>query len=176
MLAPLRFLMGRIECKKWKFHSHKDENPLKLFFSHDPLLNLDKEGPEAMHKILIVMWYICYCYNISGHSLGALMYLESVVLFSCFKKYKCLGDVLDSVSLLQFAALKLQLLGVFMTQLIFWSRTSFFLLSENCGVWSNNYFSMLRKKCRYNSIGHLFPTMIASFLTKKTPNKKQRKI
>ena len=47
--------------------------------------------------------------------LGALMHLEtktlnssiiSVVFFSCFKKFKCLGDVLDFVSLWQFATLR----------------------------------------------------------------------
>ena len=51
------------------------------------------------------MWYICYCYCIAGHSLGALLYLKaktlnsgiiSLVFFSCFKKLKCVGDVLDS--------------------------------------------------------------------------------
>ena len=29
-----------------------------------------------MPKVLIVMWYICYCYTIAGRSLGALMYLK----------------------------------------------------------------------------------------------------
>ena len=37
----------------------------------------------------------------------------SVVFFSCFKKFKCLGDVLDSVSLQQFATLRCHLLDVF---------------------------------------------------------------
>ena len=37
----------------------------------------------------------------------------SVVLFSCFKKFKCLGDVLVSVSLPEFAQLRSQLLNVF---------------------------------------------------------------
>ena len=74
---------------------------------HNPRLGLEKKSrPEAMPKFLIVMciymWYIGYCYCISGHSLGALMYLKtktlnsgiiSVVFLSCFKKFKCLGDV-----------------------------------------------------------------------------------
>ena len=60
---------------------------------------------EDMPKFLIVMCYICYCYCIAGHSLGTLVYLKtktlksgiiSVVFISCFKKFKCLGDVLDS--------------------------------------------------------------------------------
>ena len=62
-----------------------------------------------MPKFLIVM---CTCgifatvQCIAGHSLGALMYLKlklssgnnSVVFFSCFKKFKYLGDVLDSAT------------------------------------------------------------------------------
>ena len=40
-------------------------------------------------------------------------YNISVVLFSCFKKFKCLGDVLASVSLPEFAKLRSQLLDVF---------------------------------------------------------------
>ena len=44
--------------------------------------------------------------------------------------YLCLGDVLVSVSLPEFAQLRSQ------------SSTAFFLLSENCGMWSNISFSM----------------------------------
>ena len=38
----------------------------------------------------------------------------SIVFVSCFKKFKCLGDFLDSVSLLKFAKLRSQLLDVFL--------------------------------------------------------------
>ena len=59
---------------------------------------------------------------IAGHSLRALMYPKTktlnnfilVVFFSCFKKFKCPGDILNSVSLPQFAALRSQLVDVFM--------------------------------------------------------------
>ena len=59
-----------------------DENQLKYFFFHDPLVDLKKvqEGPEDMAKFLIFMWYICYCYIIAGRSLGALMYLKNKTL------------------------------------------------------------------------------------------------
>ena len=99
----------------WQYESrirggllYKDENPSKFFF-HDPPRG-KKLGPEAMPKFLIVMYmydqYICYCYCIAGHSLGALVYLKtklksdiiSVVFFSCFKKFEGLGDVLDFVT------------------------------------------------------------------------------
>ena len=42
-------------------------------------------------------------------------YHISVVLFSCFKKFKCLGDVLASVSPPKFAKLRSQLLDVFLS-------------------------------------------------------------
>ena len=64
-------------------------------------------GYAQISDSYVHIWYICYCYCIAGHSLGTLMYLKtrklnfdntSVVFFSCFKKFKCLGDVLDSVT------------------------------------------------------------------------------
>ena len=73
------------------------------------------EGYAQISDCYVHMWYICYCYCIAGHLLVALMYLKTktlnnviilVVFLSCFKKFKCLGDVLDSVSLWQFATLR----------------------------------------------------------------------
>ena len=75
-----------------------------------PLVDLKKrkERQEIMPDCYVhIMWYICHCYCIVGHSLkssGALMYLKpktlnKVHLSSWLPKFKCLGDVLDSVSL-----------------------------------------------------------------------------
>ena len=73
-----------------------------------------------------------------GYSLGVLVHLKtktiSVVFFSCFKKFKCLGDVLDSVSLLPFATFEVTTFGRFYhsAQNLIWH--SIFLLSENWNV------------------------------------------
>ena len=62
-------------------------------------------GYAKISDCYVHMWYICYCYCNAGLSLGGLMYIKtktlnsgiiSVGFFSCFKKFKCLGDVLDS--------------------------------------------------------------------------------
>ena len=71
----------------------------------------------------------------------------SVVFFSCFKKFKCLGDVLDSVSLLSFATFEVTTTDFDPAQHFFCSvktveRGQIFLLS--CG--------QLRKKGQHNFI------------------------
>ena len=89
-----------------------------FFFFHDPLLH---SWPEAMPKFRIVMWYICSVSVLRGTHWVPWCILKpdiyryniSVVLFSCFKKFKCLGDVLASVSLPEFAKLRSQLSNVF---------------------------------------------------------------
>ena len=81
-----------------------------------------------MPTFLIVL-YICGIFATvtvlrGTHCIGCpdlLMYLKtktheriiSVVCFSCFKKFKCLGDVLDSVSLLPFATFEVTTFGCF---------------------------------------------------------------
>ena len=66
-------------------------------------------GYAQISDCYVHMWYICYCYCIAGHSLVALVYLKtktlnsdiiSVVFFSCYKKFKCLSDILESVTLI----------------------------------------------------------------------------
>ena len=74
-----------------------------------------------MPKFLIVVWPICSVTVLRGTHWVPWCILKpdiygyniSVVLFSCFKKFKCLGDVLASVSLPEFAKLRSQLLDVF---------------------------------------------------------------
>ena len=65
--------------------------------------------------------HISYCYYIAGHSLVALMYLLTKTLknahLSSFirllQKFKCLGEVLDSVSLPQFCNIEVTTFGRF---------------------------------------------------------------
>ena len=82
-----------------------------MFFL-DPFVEKKTEarGYAQISDCYVHIWYIYYCYYIVGHSLGhslgALVYLKtklnsgiiSVVFSSCFKKFKCLGDVFDSVT------------------------------------------------------------------------------
>ena len=80
-----------------------------------------KLRPEAMPKFLNVVWPICSVSVLRGTHWVPWCILKpdiygyniSVVLFSCFKKFKCLGDVLAFVSLPEFAKLRSQLLDVF---------------------------------------------------------------
>ena len=66
-----------------------------------------REAGDYARLVCAYMCYICKCYCIAGHSLkslGALMYLKpktlnNVHLSGWLPKFKCLGDVLDSVSL-----------------------------------------------------------------------------
>ena len=62
-----------------------------------------------------------------------------------------------SVSLPGFAKLRSQAIDVFIINPDFDLRQHFFLLSENCGMWSNISFSMsaVMKKALYNFIGQL---------------------
>ena len=115
-----------------------------------------------MPKFLIVVWPICsvvlrgtywvpWCIlkpDIYGYNI-------SVVLFSCFKKFKCLGDVLASVSLPEFAKLRSQLLDVFII-------SSDFDLAQHfsCSVKTVECVQLfilacgqLRKKAQHNFIG-----------------------
>ena len=90
-----------------------------------------KEEPEAMLKFLIVMCIayvlylllLLYCGALIGYpdvsiKLKLSKTFIAVVFFSCFKKLKYMGDVLDSVFLSQFAILRSQLLDVFIIYLI----------------------------------------------------------
>ena len=66
----------------------------------------------------------------------------SSFFFSCFKKFKCLGDALDSVSFLSFATFEVTTFGHFYNLAQILIQLSIFLLSENCGMWSNISFIM----------------------------------
>ena len=99
------------------------------------------------------------CYSIAGHSLGALMYL---ILFSWFKKFECLGDVLASVSLPEFAKLRSQLLDVFIITSLSSDSVSDFDLAQHfscsvktveCGQLFILACGQLRKKAQHNFIG-----------------------
>ena len=80
-----------------------DENPL-FFFLHALFVDLKKPQREIMPD-----WYVHICGIFATVIvllivLGALMYLKpktlnNVHLSSWLPKFKCLGDVLDSVSL-----------------------------------------------------------------------------
>ena len=71
------------------------------------LKKMQREAGDYARLLCAYMWYIFHCYCITGHtlkSLGALMYLKpktlnNIYLSSWLPKFKCLGDVLDSVSL-----------------------------------------------------------------------------
>ena len=60
-------------------------------------------GYAQISDCYVHIWCICYCFCIAGHS-GVSKNKTinsgntSVVFFSCLKKFKYLGDVLDSVT------------------------------------------------------------------------------
>ena len=83
------------------------------------------------------------------------LYNISVVLFSCFKKFKCLGDVLASVSLPEFAKLRSQLLDVFIISSDFDLAQHFFcsVKTVECGQLFILACGQLRKKAQHNFIG-----------------------
>ena len=122
-----------------------------------------KLGPEAMPKFLIVVWPICSVTVLRGtHWVPRCIlkpdiyeYNISVVLFSCFKKFMCPGDVLASVSLPEFAKLRSQLLDVFII-----SSDSDLAQHFSCSVktveWGQLFIlacGQLRKKAQHNFIG-----------------------
>ena len=135
-----------------------DENPSKFFFFHDPLVE-KKLGPEAMPKFLIVVWPICSVTVLWGTDWVPWCigygYNISVVLFSCFKKFKCLGDVLASVSLPEFAKLRSQLLDVFINSSDFNLAQHFScsVKTVECGQLFILACAQLWKKAQHNFIG-----------------------
>ena len=82
-------------------------------------------------------------------------YNISVVLFSCFKKFKCLGDVLPSVSLPEFAKLRSQLLDVFIISSDFDLAQHFScsVKTVECGPIFILACWQLQKKAQHNFIG-----------------------
>ena len=104
--------MGRTEGEN---QGYKNENPSKIFFFQYPLVEKNTgAGGYAQISDCYVIYLLCY--SIAGHSLGALMYPKTWyirIALTCFKKFKCLIDVLASVSLPGFAKLRSQLLDVF---------------------------------------------------------------
>ena len=100
--------MGRTEGKNGSFIAMRMRIHQKLCPSLTPFVDLkttEAGGYAQISDCYVHIWCICYCFCIGGHSLGALVYLKtklnsgiiSVVFFSCFKKFKCLGNVLDYV-------------------------------------------------------------------------------
>ena len=81
-------------------------------------------------------------------------YNISVVLFSFFKKFKCLGDVLASVSLPEFAKLRSQLLDVFIISSDFDLAQHFScsVKTVECGQLFILACGQLRKKVQHNFI------------------------
>ena len=118
-LPDQRFPMGRTEGKNGSFIAIRKK--IHQNFMTASCTWKKKLGPEAMPKFWIVMWYICSVTVLRGTHWVPWCILKtniyrlhiSVVLFSCFKKFKCLCDVLVSVSLQEFAKLRSQLLDVF---------------------------------------------------------------
>ena len=109
--------MGRTEGKNGSFIDIR----MRI---HQNFSSSIKTNKQAMPKFLIVLC-ICgifakllYC----GAFVGALMYLKtktlnssiiSVVFFSCFKKFKCLSDVLDSVTPITICNIEVPFFGCF---------------------------------------------------------------
>ena len=75
---PYACSWGATRVKKWKFRSHKDGDPSTFVFFHDPLV--EKKNYAQISDCYVHIWYICYCYCIAGHSLGALMHLKTKTL------------------------------------------------------------------------------------------------
>ena len=141
-LLTLHFLMGRTEGKNGSFIAIRMRIHQKLCSFLTPSWR-----PEATPKFLIVMcilWCICYCFCVSGVSKNKTLNssIISVVFFSCFKKFKYLGDALDSVTHITVCHIEVPSFGRFYNLAQILCSTAFFLLSENCGMWSNISFSM----------------------------------
>ena len=110
-LPTLHFLMGRTEGKKGSFMAIRMRIHQKLCSSLTALWTLKKE--KGGRRLCPNFWLLCaymvyfllflYC----GALVGCPGVSEnktlssgntSVAFFSCFKKFMCLGDVLDSVT------------------------------------------------------------------------------
>ena len=122
-LSALRFLMGCTKGKNGSFLAIRMKIHQKISSFMTP--SWKKKGLEAMHKFLIVLcicgrpifatitvlrgthWVLCCIYKLK------LNIFNLCSFFSHFKKFKCLGIFLDSVSLLKLAGtLRSQLLDV----------------------------------------------------------------
>ena len=70
-----------MERTKGKNGSYKDDTPSKVMFFLDPLVNFKKKteagGYAQISDCYVHIWCICYCFCIAGHSLGALVYLQT---------------------------------------------------------------------------------------------------
>ena len=97
--------MGRTEGENGSFMAIRMRIHQNFSSSMTPMKS--GAGGYAQISDCYVMYLLCY--SIAGHSLGALMYLKTS---ASLKKFKCLGDVLASVSLPEFAKLRSQLLDV----------------------------------------------------------------
>ena len=158
--------MGRTEGKNGSFMAIRMRIHQKFFSSMTPSWTWKKKkklGPEAMPKFLIVLDPICYVTVLRGTHWVPWCILKpdiyeyniSVVLFSCLKKFKCLGDVLASVSLPEFAKLRSQLLDVFIISSDFDLAQHFScsVKTVECGQLFILACGQLRKKAQQNFIG-----------------------
>ena len=152
--------MGRTEGKNGSFMAIRMRIHQNCSSSMTPQKKL---GPEAMPKFLIVVWPICSVTVLRGTHWVPWCILKpdiygyniSAVLFSCFKKFKCLGDVLASVSLPEFAKLRSQLLDVFIISSDFDLAQHFScsVKTVECGQLFILACGQLRKKAQHNFIG-----------------------
>ena len=57
---------------KREVHSYKDENPSKIFFFHDPLVEkkTDAGAYAQISDCYVHIWYICYCEVYCGALVG----------------------------------------------------------------------------------------------------------
>ena len=102
-------------------------------------------GYAQISDYYLHIWYICWalvgCPGVSKNkTLNSGIIL--VVFFSCFKKFKCLGDVLDSVTPITVRHIEVPSFGRFynLAQVLIWH--SIFLAQWKLWMWSNISFSM----------------------------------
>ena len=157
--------MGRTEGKNGSFMAISMGIHQNFSSSMTPSWTWKKKklGPEAMPKFLIVVWPICSVTVVRGTHWVPWCILKpdiyryniSVVLFSCFKKFKCLGDVFASVSLPEFAKLRSQLLYVFIISSDFDLAQHFScsVKTVECGQLFILACGQLWKKAQHNFIG-----------------------
>ena len=156
--------MGRTEGKNGSFMAIRMRIHQNFSSSMTPSWKKKKKlGPEAMPKFLIVVWPICSVTVLRGTHWVPWCILKpdiygyniSVVFFSCFKKFKCLGDVLASVSLQEFAKLRSQLLDVLIISSDFDLAQHFScsVKTVECGQSFILACGQFRKKAQHNFIG-----------------------
>ena len=117
-LPTLHFLMGRTEGKNESFIAIRMRIHQKLCSSLTPSWTRKKNGGRRLcsnfcllSAYMVYLLLLQYCVALVGcPDVSKNKTLNSgntsVVLFSCFVKFKCLGDVLDSVTPITFCHIK----------------------------------------------------------------------